>query len=185
MNHAENKQSAEVARSGRGMCAAQAPCAVQASRPAESPRSAQEQGGERVPRSAQASQSAPTPHAVPAPRPTAGKWVVLFTVVAMTFMSTLDSSIVNVALPAMQRELGVGAADIQWVSSIYLLACCVTVLVFGRLGDRYGKVRFFQVGVALFTAGSAALQRRCPCSLAPAWCRRLAPRARRRTTWAS
>ena len=73
----------------------------------------------------------------------------------MTFMSTLDSSIVNVALPAMQRELGVGAADIQWVSSIYLLACCVTVLVFGRLGDRYGKVRFFQVGVALFTAGSA------------------------------
>ncbi len=167
MNHAENKQSVEVARSGREACAAQAPCAVQApdavqvpcaaqaSHPAESPRSAQAQGDERAPRSAQASQSAPTPHAVPAPRQTAGKWVVLFTVVAMTFMSTLDSSIVNVALPAMQRELGVGAADIQWVSSIYLLACCVTVLVFGRLGDRYGKVRFFQVGVALFTAGSA------------------------------
>ena len=115
MNHAENTQSVEVARSGRETCAAQAPCAVQASHPAGSPRSAQEQGGERVPRSAQASQSAPTPHAVPAPRPTAGKWVVLFTVVAMTFMSTLDSSIVNVALPAMQRELGVGAADIKWV----------------------------------------------------------------------
>lgn len=84
----------------------------------------------------------------------AGKWIVLFTVVAMTFMSTLDSSIVNVALPAMQRELGVGAADIQWVSSVYLLVCCVTVLVFGRLGDLFGKVRLFQAGVALFTAGS-------------------------------
>lgn len=89
-----------------------------------------------------------------AKRPPANKWIVLFTVVAMTFMSTLDSSIVNVALPAMQRELGVGAADIQWVSSVYLLVCCVTVLVFGRLGDLFGKVRFFQIGVALFTAGS-------------------------------
>lgn len=88
-------------------------------------------------------------------RPAANKWIVLFTVVAMTFMSTLDSSIVNVALPAMQRELGVGAADIQWVSSVYLLVCCVTVLVFGRLGDLFGKVRFFQMGVALFTVGSA------------------------------
>ncbi|OUP08422.1 MFS transporter [Collinsella sp. An2] len=83
------------------------------------------------------------------------KWIVLFTVVLMTFMSTLDSSIVNVALPAMQRELAVGASDIQWVSSVYLLVCCVTVLVFGRLGDLFGKVKLFQGGVALFTIGSA------------------------------
>lgn len=81
-------------------------------------------------------------------------WVVLFTVVTMTFMSTLDSSIVNVALPAMQRELGVSATSIQWVSSIYLLTCCAAVLVFGRLGDMFGKVRLFQAGVALFTVGS-------------------------------
>ena len=82
------------------------------------------------------------------------KWVVLLTVVLMTFMSTLDSSIVNVALPAMQRELAVGASDIQWVSSVYLLVCCAAVLVFGRLGDLFGKVRLFQLGVALFTLGS-------------------------------
>ena len=82
------------------------------------------------------------------------KWVVLFTIVIMTFMSTLDSSIVNVALPSMQRELGASASDIQWVSSMYLLVCCVTVLVFGRLGDLRGKVRIFQVGVVLFTIGS-------------------------------
>ena len=83
------------------------------------------------------------------------KWVVLFTVVAMTFMSTLDSSIVNIALPVMQRELAATAAGIQWVSTVYLLACCATVLIFGRLGDTLGKVRLFQTGVALFTVGSA------------------------------
>lgn len=83
------------------------------------------------------------------------KWVVLFTVVAMTFMSTLDSSIVNIALPVMQRELAATAAGIQWVSTVYLLACCATVLIFGRMGDTFGKVRLFQAGVALFTAGSA------------------------------
>lgn len=83
------------------------------------------------------------------------KWVVLFTVVAMTFMSTLDSSIVNIALPVMQRELAATPAGIQWVSTVYLLACCATVLIFGRLGDTLGKVRLFQAGVALFTVGSA------------------------------
>lgn len=82
------------------------------------------------------------------------KWAVLFTIVIMSFMSTLDGSVVNVALPAMQRELAVTAADIQWVSSVYLLVCCATVLVFGQLGDRFGKVKFFQLGVALFTVGS-------------------------------
>lgn len=84
----------------------------------------------------------------------ASKWIVLFTVVIMTFMSALDSSIVNVAVPSIQRALGATAGEIQWVSSMYLLVCCVTVLVFGRLGDMYGKVRLFQVGVMLFSAGS-------------------------------
>ncbi len=83
-----------------------------------------------------------------------GKWAVLFTVVIMSFMSTLDSSIVNVALPSMQRELAASAGEIQWVSSMYLIVCCVTVLAFGRLADRYGKVALFQLGVAVFTAGS-------------------------------
>lgn len=91
---------------------------------------------------------------VPSTAGAPGKWVVLFTVVVMTFMSTLDGSIVNVALPAMQRALDASAADIQWVSSVYLLVCCAAVLVFGRLGDLLGKVRFFQLGVGLFTVGS-------------------------------
>jgi len=82
------------------------------------------------------------------------KWAILFTVLIMTFMATLDSSIVNVALPVMQKELSVGLDQIQWVSSIYLLTTCAVLLVFGRLGDIYGKVRFFQVGVAIFALGS-------------------------------
>ena len=82
------------------------------------------------------------------------KWAILFTVLVMTFMATLDSSIVNVALPVMRKALDAGLDQIQWVSSVYLLTTCAALLVFGRLGDIYGKVRFFQVGVAVFAAGS-------------------------------
>ena len=81
--------------------------------------------------------------------------LVLLVILAMTFMEILDGSIVNVALPTMQAELGVEMSQIQWVTSIYLVVTCAALLVFGRLGDMYGKVRIFQAGVVLFTAGSA------------------------------
>ena len=91
----------------------------------------------------------------PAPRSTRtyNKWAILFTVLVMTFMVCLDSSIVTVALPVMQKELAAGNG-IQWVSSVYLLATCVGVLPFGRMGDRVGKVYVFQAGVVVFTLGS-------------------------------
>lgn len=79
----------------------------------------------------------------------------LVVILAMTFMEVLDGTIVNVALPSMQAELGVEMSDIQWVTSIYSIVTCAMLLVFGRLGDMFGKVRVFQVGVVLFTAGSA------------------------------
>ena len=82
------------------------------------------------------------------------KWAILYTVLVMTFMACLDSSIVTVALPVMQKELGVGLDRIQLVSSIYLLATCLAMLPFGRLGDTRGKVNVFQLGVAVFTLGS-------------------------------
>lgn len=85
---------------------------------------------------------------------TPGKWSILFTVLIMTFMATLDSSIVNVALPVMQKALDAGLDQIQWVSSVYLLAMCAFLMVFGRLGDLYGKVRFFEIGVIIFSLGS-------------------------------
>lgn len=83
-----------------------------------------------------------------------GKWAILATVVVMTFMVTLDGSIVNVALPSMSEELGVRMSDIEWVATSYLLLSCAGILICGRLGDIFGKVRVFQVGVALFTLGS-------------------------------
>lgn len=82
------------------------------------------------------------------------KWAILFTVLIMTFMVCLDSTVVTVALPVMQKELGVGLDRIQLVSSVYLLATCVAMLPFGRLGDVRGKVNVFQLGVIVFTVGS-------------------------------
>ena len=82
------------------------------------------------------------------------KWAILFTVLIMTFMSCLDSTVVTVALPVMQKELGVGLDRIQLVSSVYMLATCVAMLPFGRLGDVRGKVGVFQLGVIVFTVGS-------------------------------
>ena len=81
------------------------------------------------------------------------KWAILLTVLVMTFMVCLDSSIVTVALPVMQKELAAGE-QIQWVSSVYLLATCAGTLPFGRLGDVRGKVYVFQAGVVVFTVGS-------------------------------
>ena len=82
------------------------------------------------------------------------KWAILFTVLIMTFMACLDSTVVTVALPVMQKELGVGLDRIQLVSSVYLLSTCVAMLPFGRLGDVRGKVGVFQLGVIVFTVGS-------------------------------
>ena len=93
---------------------------------------------------------------VSAPLSRARRAWALFAILCMTFMETLDGTIVNVALPTMQRELGVGGTEIQLVSSVFLVVTCAFLLVFGRLGDMLGKVRVFQVGVVLFCAGSAA-----------------------------
>ena len=91
----------------------------------------------------------------------------LVVILAMTFMEILDGTIVNVALPSMQQELGVDMASIQWVASIYSIVTCAALLVFGRLGDMFGKVCIFQVG-ALRAFGN--VRDACRCSRRPvAW----------------
>lgn len=82
------------------------------------------------------------------------KWVILGTVLIMTVMGTLDSSICNVALPVIQEEMKVSMAGIEWVTSIYLIVTIATILICGKMGDIYGKVKVFQTGVILFTLGS-------------------------------
>lgn len=87
--------------------------------------------------------------------------LILVNVLIMTLMVCIDMSIVGVALPVMAKELGVGMGDVQWVNTGYLLVSCAGILIGGRLGDIYGKVRVFMCGVALFTVGSLM------CGIAP------------------
>lgn len=82
------------------------------------------------------------------------KWIILFVVVAMTFMATLDSSIVNVTLPVMSKNLKVPLSSIEWVIASYVIIICSTILFFGRLGDIIGKTKVFQCGSVVFILGS-------------------------------
>ncbi|AAK79420.1 EmrB/QacA subfamily drug resistance transporter [Clostridium acetobutylicum] len=80
--------------------------------------------------------------------------IVLLVVIAMTFMATLDSSIVNVALPVLSSKLNVPLASIEWIVTSYSIVICSTLLFFGRLGDIIGKTKVFQVGTIVFTIAS-------------------------------
>src|SRR4051794_41900592 len=63
-----------------------------------------------------------------------------------TFVAGLDATVVNVALPAIQRDLGGGLAGQQWVANAYLLTLGSLILVGGSLGDLYGERRIFSLG---------------------------------------
>ena len=80
--------------------------------------------------------------------------LILFNVVIMTLMVCIDGSIVGVALPVMSDEMHASMGMVQWVNTSFLLLSCSGILICGRLGDIYGKVRIFMIGVALFTIGS-------------------------------
>jgi EmrB/QacA subfamily drug resistance transporter len=70
-------------------------------------------------------------------------------------MILLDITIVNVALPAIQKELHTSAASLEWVVSAYALTLATLIPLCGSLGDRYGRKRLFLAGLAVFTAASA------------------------------
>lgn len=76
-------------------------------------------------------------------------------------VATIDSSIVNVALPAVERDLGGGLAAQQWISNAYLLTLGSLILIGGSLGDIFGERRVFSIGVAAFGVLSVA------CAAAP------------------
>ncbi len=89
------------------------------------------------------------------------RWIVLAVVLAAEVMDLLDATIVNVAGPSVRRDLGGGAATLQWLSAAYTLTFAVFLITGARLGDIFGRRRLFLVGSAGFTAMSAA------CALAP------------------
>jgi len=84
----------------------------------------------------------------------AGRWVLVATTLASS-MAFIDSTVVNVALPALQTNLNATIVDVQWVIEAYSLLLSALLLVGGSLGDHYGRRRIFLLGVALFALASA------------------------------
>jgi EmrB/QacA subfamily drug resistance transporter len=102
--------------------------------------------------------SSPTTTAEPGRAPGGAdprRWVALAVVLIAGFMQLVDISIVNVAIPSIQRDLDATYAQIQWVLAGYQLAFAVMLITGGRLGDIYGRKRLFMTGMAGFTLASA------------------------------
>ncbi len=83
------------------------------------------------------------------------KWRVLTVVCIAVFMLLLDITVVNVALPDIQRQLHTSFTDLQWVVDAYALTLAATILNAGSLGDLLGRKRVFLVAITLFTLASA------------------------------
>ena len=88
------------------------------------------------------------------------RWILTATILGSS-MAFIDGTVVNIALPVLQKTLGATIADVQWVVEAYTLFLAALMLTGGALGDRLGRKRIYVIGVALFTGGSIA------CGLAP------------------
>src|ERR687891_402279 len=90
-------------------------------------------------------------------RQTAGRdsrWVALIVLCVGMLMIVLDATIVNVALPSIQDDLGFSQNSLAWVVNAYLIAFGGLLLLAGRLGDLIGERRIFMIGLGIFTAAS-------------------------------
>jgi EmrB/QacA subfamily drug resistance transporter len=83
------------------------------------------------------------------------RWLTLIILLLAAFMNLLDVSIVNIAIPSIQRDLHATYADVQWALAGYTLAYALVLITGGRLGDIFGRKRLFLIGVAGFTIMSA------------------------------
>ena len=81
-------------------------------------------------------------------------WPALWALVLGFFMILVDSTIVSVANPAIMEGLQAGIGEVLWVTSAYLLAYAVPLLVTGRLGDRFGPKNLYLTGLVVFTLAS-------------------------------
>jgi EmrB/QacA subfamily drug resistance transporter len=89
------------------------------------------------------------------------KWWTLAAVSFGLFMIMLDNTVVNVALPTIQRDLGAGLSELEWIVSGYALTFAALMLTGGKLADLFGRRRMFVTGLAVFAGSSLA------CALAP------------------
>ncbi|MCX5086444.1 MFS transporter [Streptomyces sp. NPDC056121] len=89
------------------------------------------------------------------------RWLALAVVMTASFLDLVDVTIVNVAVPRIEEDLGASFSSIQWITAGYALAFAIGLITGGRLGDIYGRKRLFLIGMAGFTVVSAV------CGLAP------------------
>jgi len=83
------------------------------------------------------------------------KWFTLFAACFALFMAMLDNLVVNIALPTISRDLDARATQLQWVISAYTLVFASLQITAGGLGDRFGRKRWFMIGLVIFTSVSA------------------------------
>ena len=101
--------------------------------------------------------TATTPTTADAPAPPAPeRWLVLGVVCVATYAVLVDTSIVNVALPTLVRELDATTTELKWIVDAYNLAFASLVLVGGSLGDRFGRKTMLQLGLGVFAFGNLA-----------------------------
>src|SRR5579884_3762018 len=81
-------------------------------------------------------------------------WVVLIALMLGILLAALDQTIVATALPTIVGDLG-GASHLSWIVTAYLLGSTASTPLWGKLGDMYGRKRFFQAAIVIFLAGSA------------------------------
>ena len=82
------------------------------------------------------------------------KWWTLGALAFALFMIMLDNTVVNVALPSIQRDLGIGLSELEWTVNAYALTFAVLMLSGGKLADFFGRRRVFLIGLAVFTLSS-------------------------------
>src|ERR1700729_3259932 len=95
------------------------------------------------------------PQATSGDGPDPRRWLTLAILLLAAFMNLLDVSIVNIAIPSIQRNLHASYADVQWALAGYTLAYALVLITGGRLGDTFGRKRLFLIGVVGFTVMSA------------------------------
>jgi len=94
--------------------------------------------------------------AAPAEAPSANKWIVTIAVMLAATMEVIDTSIANVALPHMQGTLSASVDEITWVITSYLVANAIVIPLGGWFSDMFGRKRFFNTCVLIFTGASVA-----------------------------
>ncbi|WP_297133498.1 MFS transporter [Terrisporobacter sp.] len=81
-------------------------------------------------------------------------WLILIATCLFTFMSTLDASIVNIAMPTISKSLSINMSDAEWIVSVYMITICCLLIFWGKISDTIGKVKVFKIGTLIFVIGS-------------------------------